>query len=223
MQNFEAIFDNRSFDTNKLLSFGFTKMEDGYLYSCPLSEKQFELKIIISENGNISVDVIDIETQEIYALIKVEAATGPFLGKLRSECGALLAEIDEKCFFADTFKNSVTKKIIAYVKNKYGDELEFLWPKFPLNAIFRRKDNRKWYAAILNLPKHKLGLDGNEKIDIIDLRIASTEIDDVIDGRRYFPGYHMNKKHWITICLDGSVPLEEIYERIDSSFHLALK
>ncbi len=33
----------------------------------------------------------------------------------------------------------------------------------------------------------------------------------------------MNKRHWITICLDGSVPLEEIYQRIEQSYCLAAR
>ena len=37
------------------------------------------------------------------------------------------------------------------------------------------------------------------------------------------PGYHMNKKHWFTICLDGSIAIEEIFCRIDESFALAKK
>lgn len=30
----------------------------------------------------------------------------------------------------------------------------------------------------------------------------------------------MNKKHWVTLRLDGSVPIEEILMRIDDSFGL---
>lgn len=37
---------------------------------------------------------------------------------------------------------------IEYVRKKYGDELEFLWTKFPDNAAWRRKDNRKWYGVL---------------------------------------------------------------------------
>ncbi len=33
----------------------------------------------------------------------------------------------------------------------------------------------------------------------------------------------MNKKHWYTICLDETVPDEELFERIDKSFELAKK
>jgi predicted DNA-binding protein (MmcQ/YjbR family) len=34
------------------------------------------------------------------------------------------------------------------------------------------------------------------------------------------PGYHMNKKHWNTILLDGSVPDKLVFEWIDHSFDL---
>ena len=37
------------------------------------------------------------------------------------------------------------------------------------------------------------------------------------------PGYHMNKKHWNTILLDGTVPSKLIYELIDHSYELVKK
>ena len=33
------------------------------------------------------------------------------------------------------------------------------------------------------------------------------------------PGYHMNKEHWNTIILDGSLPDELIYKLIDDSYN----
>jgi len=37
------------------------------------------------------------------------------------------------------------------------------------------------------------------------------------------PGYHMNKKHWNTIHVDGSVPDKEIFSWIDHSYNLVIK
>lgn len=37
------------------------------------------------------------------------------------------------------------------------------------------------------------------------------------------PGYHMNKKHWNTITLDGTIPSREIFNMIDHSFDLVTK
>ena len=37
------------------------------------------------------------------------------------------------------------------------------------------------------------------------------------------PGYHMNKQHWNTVVLDGSIPRSEIERMIDRSFGLVVK
>jgi predicted DNA-binding protein (MmcQ/YjbR family) len=37
------------------------------------------------------------------------------------------------------------------------------------------------------------------------------------------PGYHMNKKHWNTVLLDGSVPVGEIERMIDNSYLLVVQ
>lgn len=37
------------------------------------------------------------------------------------------------------------------------------------------------------------------------------------------PGYHMNKRHWNTVMLDGSLPASEIQRMIDNSYALVVK
>lgn len=37
------------------------------------------------------------------------------------------------------------------------------------------------------------------------------------------PGYHMNKRHWNTVTIDGTVPDEEIRQMVDSSYNLVVK
>ena len=37
------------------------------------------------------------------------------------------------------------------------------------------------------------------------------------------PGYHMNKQHWNTVLLDGSVPVGELGRMIDHSYALVVK
>ena len=47
-----------------------------------------------------------------------------------------------------------------------------------------------------------------------------------IDLRERFlavtPGYHMNKKHWNTVMLNGSVPEKEVFSWIDHSYNLII-
>ena len=132
-----------------------------------------------------------------------------------------MEKIKKKCFEDEIFKANYTKEVINYIKNKYGDELEFLWEKSPNNAVIRRKSSNKWYAVILTISKRKLNLDSDELIEIINLHNSPEEIEKIIGNKKYFPAYHMNKKHWCTICLDGTVELKEIYKLIDVSHELA--
>lgn len=37
------------------------------------------------------------------------------------------------------------------------------------------------------------------------------------------PGYHMNKRHWNTVVLDGSVPDDEVFDMVDHSYDLIVK
>jgi predicted DNA-binding protein (MmcQ/YjbR family) len=36
------------------------------------------------------------------------------------------------------------------------------------------------------------------------------------------PGYHMNKKHWNSIIIDGTVPSQKLFEWIDDSYNLVV-
>ncbi len=51
--------------------------------------------------------------------------------------------------------------------------------------------------------------------------LHAQELRDVFDA--VIPGYHMNKKHWNTVILDGSIPPSEIERMIDHSYTLVVK
>lgn len=219
----EIIFKNRKLNTAKLIAYGFEKQGEIYTYSVELSDGQMKLTVTVANNGVITTTVIDNTYGEEYVLHRVAGATGSFVGQIKTEYEAVLEDIATKCFDLEIFKTKQAKDIIAYVREKYGDKLEFLWEKFPDNAIWRRKDNKKWYGALLTVKANKLGLDGDTPIEILDLRIKTEDIEATVDNTHFFMGYHMNKKHWYTILLDGSIPTEEICRRIDESYLLAKK
>lgn len=211
------------FDVKKLLEFGFVKKGDDFFYSRKILQGAFDLRILADKKGKIDWDVWDLATNEVYPLVKISTVSGAFVGKVRLACEEVFQEIIDKCGSADVFKSPYAKLVQNYVREKYCDEFEYLWEKFPDNAVFRRKDNQKWYGAVLTVAKNKLGLVGEEKIEVLDLRGEPEEIQRIVDGTRYFAGYHMNKQHWFTICLDGTVDIKEIYRRIDDSYALAKK
>ena len=156
-------------------------------------------------------------------LHRLAETAGPFVGMVRSAHDELLEKIAQQCFEPDVFRSTYAQKVIDYIDATYHDQLEFLWPKFPHNAVWRRQDTYKWYGALLLVHPSKLGLDGTDDIEIIDLRMEPGKLAKLLDNQKYFPGYHMNKKHWYTVCLNGTVPLDELFLRIDESYLLAVK
>ena len=218
---FEELFNRKTVNTEKALSFGFTQREDKYIYETDILDGLFFLQIIILFEGSIDTKLTEKSTGGEYLLYKTNAV-GPFVGEVRKAVETILVQIADKCFDIEVFKSSQAKEIICYVRDRYGDELEFLWKKFPDNAVWRRKDTKKWYGAILTVAKNKLGLDSNEIVEIIDLRIQPQKMEALLSSENYYPGWHMNKKNWYTIILDGSVETEEICKCIDESYRLAL-
>lgn len=217
----EQLFRYKSVNINKLLEFGCVEINSFYVYRRPLLDNQFEMTVAISEDGNIKTIIVDNVTEEPYTLHLDESACGAFIGGVRSEYIDVLSEISEKCYDRNVFTSEYAHNIIKYIREKYSDELEYLWQKFPTNAIWRREDNGKWYGVLLVLSKRKLGLNSDDNVDIIDLRVEPEVIESIVDNTCYYAGYHMNKRNWITIVLDGSVPIERIYQHIDISYRLA--
>lgn len=219
----DSYFRRKKADTSKLTDFGFAQTDVGFTYSAPILDGQFNMTVSVSADGNVSSHVYDCVSGEEYTLYKTDAASGSFVGAVRKAAGEILAEIAETCFIPDIFKSDQTHEVLEYIKKTYGDEPEFLWEKFDDNAVCRRKDTKKWYAAILTVAKNKLGLKSEETAEIIDLRIMPDKMADTLDGKKYFPGWHMNKKSWYTIILDNSVDTGELCRRIDESYRLAVK
>lgn len=219
----KEFFKHRKIIFEKLIPYGFIMQDRKYEYTTFILDGEFRMHVLIDEDEQIETKVIDVSTEDEFVLHRVPGASGAFIGEVKTAYEAVLTAIMENCTEKDVFKSEIARQIISYVRGKYGDELEFLWKKTPENAIWRRKDNSKWYAALLTISKGKLGIDSDEVITIIDLRVEPEKVSSLIDGVKYFPGYHMNKKSWYTICLDGSVPANEICERIDESYRLAKK
>ena len=221
MRELKDFIKDKKIDFKKLEEFGFKLKDNSYYYHTSLLKNQFKMSVKISLDNSIFTEIIDIETNEPYILHLLEIKRSGYSEKVHKAYSEVLEKIKKECFEDEIFKANYTKEIINYIKNKYEDELEFLWKKSPKNAVVRRKSSNKWYAVILTISKRKLNLDSNEIIEVINIHNSPEEIEKLIDYKKYFPAYHMNKKHWCTICLDGTVELKEIYKLIDISYELA--
>ena len=206
----------------KLASFGFIESDNGYAYKKDILNGQFELELFVTREGKLFTHLTEKAFGDEYTLHLVPDAVGEFVGSVKAAFGEAIYGFTNFCCESEIFMCEQTKLIISYVKEKYASGIEYLWKKFSDNAVFRRNDTKSWYGAILTVSLRKLGFDNDGDAEIVDLRMEPGFLDQR-DKNRYLPGYHMNKKSWFTIILDGSVPTEEIYSLIDESYRLAGK
>ena len=109
--------------------------------------------------------------------------------------------------------------IFDYIKKEYNVLPEYPWQKYDGNAVFRHSDNRKWFALVMDVPGDKVGLDTAEYVDVINLKVDDMFFRDVIIREEgIMPAYHMNKLHWITVRLDGTVPDDRVYDLLEMSY-----
>ncbi|KAA6205269.1 MAG: MmcQ/YjbR family DNA-binding protein [Candidatus Tokpelaia sp.] len=111
--------------------------------------------------------------------------------------------------------------ICAYAKDKYQTRPEQPWPqRYPDWLVLRHRANGKWYAVLMNIPRHKAGLKGEGKIDILNLKVDAGLKMLLAGTKGILPAYHMNKEHWLSLVLDGSVADKDIIHLLDKSYSL---
>ena len=117
-------------------------------------------------------------------------------------------------------EKSYREAVLRYAEDTYGTTPEYLWKRTPNYAVLRNQANRKWYGAIIDIPRKTLGLTGEGIVDILDIKCSPVMIGSLLEQEGYLPAYHMNKNNWITVLLDGTVPLEGILPLVDLSYQL---
>ena len=121
----------------------------------------------------------------------------------------------------------VRTQVIGRIQSLYGVSPEYLWSSSPDSAVFRLTENGKWFGVLMRVSAEKLprlretGTGGTEFVNILNLKCEPELAAALAAGKRgIFPAYHMNKTHWISVCLNGSVSEEELDSLIELSFEL---
>lgn len=207
-------------DTSRLLAFGFASEGEGYVYKCEIPDIQMTAIVKIEDN-KLYTELRDTFSGEEYVLHRVPSAVGSFVGTVRELHQALVDRVIEECYVADLFKRRQSLSVIEYARQKYCHE-----PDYPFgdeNAILRRQDTGKWYAALLNVARSSLGLQGEGREEVLNLKAPPDTVQQLLHKDGILPAYHMNKKHWYTVILDGTVSDEELFELIDESYRSVKK
>lgn len=112
------------------------------------------------------------------------------------------------------------KELLQYAQDQFGASPEYLWAKHPAYCVLRHVGNRKWFAAVMDVPRNKLGLSGDRMVEILDVKCDPVLLGSLLGTEGFLPAYHMNKSNWVTILLDGFVADDEIISLLNISYRL---
>jgi len=112
------------------------------------------------------------------------------------------------------------KALEAYIAEVYAAEPEHLWAKYPNYIVFRHAANKKWFAAILDVSRKRLGMTEEGVVDVLNVKCGPLLVDALRAEPGIYPAYHMSKTNWVSAALDGSVDDERLKLLLDMSFDL---
>lgn len=204
-----------------LLPFGFTFSDNRYTYREFFMDGQFEAVVEVDEAGQLSSLVWDCEMKEVYTAHQVTAPAGAFVHQVREGYQAILTRVVETCCIALPFSKDQTNRIAQLIKEQWGDLPDYPFAKLPSYGAFRHPNNNKWYALVSQIPRDKLdGSGSQEEVEIVNLKVDAREIAELLSQSGIYPAYHMSKKSWVSVLLDGTVEDQTIFALLEKSRYL---
>ena len=211
----EEIFLKKKFDVEKLKTFGFSLLNNTYVYSENFMNGNF--KAIFEISDVLKGKVIDNSSDEEYMPLRIESFDGDYVCRVRDAYKDILKRIADTCCTDVFFAYDQANRIAKFIDKTYGVKPDFPWKDD--NGVFRHLDNNKWFSLILYVKWDALLKDGNtHMVNIMNLK---SEEHYAIDG--IFPAYHMNHKSWISVCLDDTLSDSMILDLVSNSYNLTKK
>lgn len=214
------IFKSYQFNQENARAYGFVENGEVWTYSCQILQGDFVMSVSITTD-NVSFQVFDRETGDLYPQVHMESMTGSFVASVREACLEILYQIRKTCFDVQDFICPQTKRILAQVQEKYGNQLEYLWEKSPDSAVLRHEGNKKWYAVLMRISWDKLEKGREGLVEAVNLK--HDQVVDLLSKKGIYPAFHMNKRYWISVALDDTLSDEEVLELIEKSWNLTTK
>ena len=72
---------------------------------------------------------------------------------------------------------------------------------------------------MMNIPKSKVEPSAEGRVDVVNLKCPHEIIASFWNETGIYPAYHMNKRHWLTILLDGTADRERLLFLLELSYH----
>lgn len=194
--------------------------ESPYAYPVMLMKGEFSLKVTLIDDETFGTIVTDTETGEEYTLHKASDAQGEFVVQLREQYRSALRDAAAACGISPPKTGPLPADIVPLIRREFGDEPDRVFADHPEYAVWRVPESGKWYAISLGTTLDKLGIPSKDPAELLNVKVPPDLIEELIDNVHIFRAWHMNKKHWISILIDGTFPQKRIIELVGNSLEL---
>ena len=109
------------------------------------------------------------------------------------------------------------QQFLEYCLDTYGTSPDYPFDEDFETEVLRHADNRKWYAIVMRVSRRKFGLESDEVIDVVNLKLPTEMFGSFGAADGIYPAYHMNKLHWISVLL-AAAPEDVVSFLTNSSF-----
>ncbi len=110
-------------------------------------------------------------------------------------------------------------EFIEYVAQEYAVEPDYPFANDFDGCVLRHKSNKKWFAIFMRVQRNKIGLNGDDYIDILDVKCDPLLLTGLLSTKGVYPAYHMNKSHWLTLNFE-EISDDDLKTLVDISFNL---
>ena len=110
--------------------------------------------------------------------------------------------------------------VLEFAAENYGTQPEYMWRRYPGDAVLRREDNKKWYGIIMSVSRKRLGLCGDGNVDVLNIKCGQVLGASLRTSDGFLPAYHMRHDSWITVLLDGTVDRDTVCSLLEISYDL---
>ena len=112
------------------------------------------------------------------------------------------------------------EEISEYICREFGAAADRPFQSSPDALAFRAAGSAKWFALLMRVPGRKLGLETEGPVWALDLKGDPDFIVHVTSQPGFLPAYHMNRRNWLTVLLDGSADPALLKNCIAESYRL---
>ena len=109
------------------------------------------------------------------------------------------------------------QELLSYCLNTFDTSPDYPFDDWMESAVLRHKESRKWYAIAMRVSRWKFGMDSDETVDVVNLKLPTEMLGSFGASDGVYPAYHMNKLHWISVLLPDA-PEELVKLLVHSSY-----